>query len=237
MAMFGGFSPFPLRFGGGAPLLQRVFESIAAQRGSAYDQTTQSAVGTENMAIARAITFDLYGSNERLANNMRPATMTAAGLLPRWEAIFDEPPQPGDTEGVRRARIAAAWANVGLANTHQPVVDALTATLGPLFTGTILYQLPGTALSIWPGASNATATTPWLSSIDFIAVQVQLAPGFSSSAGVPNAAFWANVAAMVPTLDAMLSSWITFDWFLQSSAGTNVFLLDDPSNLDTEVLS
>ena len=124
-----------------------------------------------------------------------------------------------------------------MANTHQPVLDALTATLGPLFTGTILYQNPDTALAYWPGASNATSTTPWLSSVDAIYVQVQLPVGYYSSTGVPNAKFWANVGAMFPVLDAMLPSWITFDWFLASSAGTNVFLLDDPSNLDTELLS
>ena len=242
MPLFGAFSPFPLRFGGGEgssgkPRLQIVFESIAGQRGSAYDQTLNSAVGVENLAIARAITFDLYDASERLANNFRPATMTADGLLPRWEAIFDQPSLPGDTEPVRRARIAAAWAKIGVPNAHQAVIDSLTQTLGPLFTGIIVYQTPGTATAYWPGASNATATLPWYSTIDHIDIQVRLLPGYQISTGAPNGLFWNAVAAMVPLLDAMLPAWVTFDWFLQSSAGHNEFLLDDPSNLDTELLS
>ena len=60
MPATGGLDPGPEQYGGGinntdAPLLQRVFESIAAQRGSAYDQTLKTSVGVENLAIARAI--------------------------------------------------------------------------------------------------------------------------------------------------------------------------------------
>jgi enoyl-CoA hydratase/carnithine racemase len=58
----GGATPSPERYGGGegnsnVPLLQRVYESIAAGRGSAYDQVwpPSTAVGAENMALARAI--------------------------------------------------------------------------------------------------------------------------------------------------------------------------------------
>src|SRR5271166_6036405 len=115
MPFTGGYSPSPERTGGGdgtsaAPTLQRVFESIAAARGPLYDQTTGSVVGAENIALARAITFDLYGANRRFANEMNPAYATAAGLLPRWEAILAQPPQPGDTEKVRQIRCAAALA-------------------------------------------------------------------------------------------------------------------------------
>jgi hypothetical protein len=243
MPRYGGFSPYPLRYGGGegnssAPLLQRVFESIAAQRGSAYDQTTQSAVGVENMANARAITFDLYGANARLANQFRPATMTADGLLPRWERIFNTPTLPGDTEATRRARVGAAWASIGLVNTHQAVVDALTATLGPLFSGIIAYQSPATATAFWPGAGNNTARLPFVSTILHIDVQVNLVPPYvvpNTSPPAPNALFWAAVAVMVPVLDAMLPSWVTFDFYTLNSHGTTGFYLDEP-DLDLQIL-
>ena len=239
MPFFGAFSPFPLRFGGGEgsngkTRLQIVFESLAAQRGSAYDQTLNSAVGIENLAMARAITFDLYDASERLANNFRPSSMTAAGLLGPWEAIFDQPSLPGDTEPTR---IEAAWAKVGLPNTHQPIIDALTRTLGPLFSGVVVYQTPGTATAFWPGASNATATLPWYSTINHISVQVTLGPAYRIAPGTPNGLFWSSVAAMVPVLDETLPSWVTFDWFFASTDATNDFLLDDPSNLDTELLT
>jgi hypothetical protein len=151
----GGYNPSPERSGGGdgttnAPHLQRVFESLAASRGRAYDQSLTTAVGAENMAYARAITYDLFGASIRFANEMNPAHATAAGLLPRWEVILGQPPQPGDTEVVRRARCAAALGRFGRGNTSQPIIDALTATLGPLFAGLTLF-----------GTSNSNSWYPW----------------------------------------------------------------------------
>jgi hypothetical protein len=150
-----------MRTGGGdagsaAPLLQRVFESIAAARGKPFDQTLQSAVGAENMALARAITFDLYGANVRFANEMSPATATVDGLLPRWEKILGQPPLPGDAQQVRQARCAAALARFGVPNTAQPITDALTAVLGPLFVGLTLFT-PANALVWWPGYGGSAA--------------------------------------------------------------------------------
>lgn len=138
MPYVGGWA-VPERYGSGegnseAPLLQRIFESLAAQRGDAYDQTTASIVGIENMAIARAITFDGWGANQRLINGFFPSTMTgSSGMLPRWERIFGIQPAPGDNHTLRRSRVAAKWAAIGQPNTLQPLSDALTAALGPIF--------------------------------------------------------------------------------------------------------
>jgi hypothetical protein len=161
MPFAGGFSPQPERTGGGAgtsaaPILQRVFESIAASRGRAFDQTTGSVVGAENMALARAITFDLYGANDRFANEMNPAYATVAGLLPRWEKILGQPPLPGDQQSVRQARCAAALARFGRPNTYQPVIDAVRAVLGNLFVGLTLFG-PSNALTWWPGYGGSAA--------------------------------------------------------------------------------
>jgi hypothetical protein len=239
MPFSGGYSPSPERYGGGEgnskePLLQRVFESIAAQRGSAYDQTLSTPVGVENMAYARAITFDGYGCNTRLANNFLPAKMSAT--LSRWEAIFNVPPQPGDTEPTRRARVAAAFALVGQANSHQPVADAVIAALGPLFVS-FVYQSPavgGTALSYWGGPGGIVSTTiPWASTVDHVDIQVQAPVGYKNPSGTINGAFYSRIGAMVSVLDAMLPSWITYDWFLTSSHGGIGFYLDE-QNLDVE---
>lgn len=161
MPFTGGYSPSPERTGGGdgtsnAPLLQRVFESLAAARGEPYDQGLLTAVGAENMALARAIAFDLFGANQRYSNQVNPAYATAAGLLPRWEAILNQPPQPGDTEAVRAARCAAAIGRFGRTNSSQPVIDALTATLGGLFVGLTLFT-PSNALVWWPGYGGSSA--------------------------------------------------------------------------------
>ena len=163
MPFTGGAAPSPERYGGGLakpnkPLLQIVYESLAAQRGSAYDQSwpPTTIVGLENLAMARAITFDLFGANERLANNFLPQKMTAIGLLPRWERILNVPPQPGDTESARRARVAAAFARIGQPNSVQPFLDALAVSLGAIYVG-VTHFTPANALMWWPGNSGTTA--------------------------------------------------------------------------------
>jgi hypothetical protein len=161
MPFTGGFNPSPERTGGGdgttnVPLLQRVFEGLAARRGKPFDQTRASAVGAENMALARAITFDLYGSNVRFANEMNPAFATVGGLLPRWERILAQPPAPGDPEYVRQARCAAALARFGRSNTTQPVIDCLKSALGPIFVGLTLFS-PSNALTWYPAYGGSAA--------------------------------------------------------------------------------
>jgi hypothetical protein len=161
MPFTGGYNPSPERYGGGdgttnAPHLQRVFESIAAARGKAFDQTLNSAVGAENMALARAIAFDLFGANVRMGNEMLPPRSTAAGMLPRWEKILGAPPFPGDAEATRRARLAKLLLRFGVPNTYQPVIDAVSAVLGPLYVGLTLAS-PSNANVWWPGLGGAAA--------------------------------------------------------------------------------
>jgi hypothetical protein len=164
MPFTGGFSPSPERYGGGdgstdAPTLQRVFESIAAARGEAYDQTVASFVGAENMAFARAITFDLFGANVRFANEMNPATATVQGNLPRWERILGQPPMPGDPQPVRQARCAAALLRFGIGNATQAVSDIVQPILGPLFVGLTLFS-PSGANTWWAGLGGGVAGAP-----------------------------------------------------------------------------
>lgn len=161
MPFSGGFAPSPERSGGGegssaAPHLQRVFESLAAARGPLYDQTTGSAVGAENMAYARAITFDLYGANRRFANEMNPQYATVAGNLTRWETILAQPPLPGDTETTRQKRVAAALQRIGQPNNYANVIATLQGILGGLYVGLTLFG-PSTALSWWPGLNGSAA--------------------------------------------------------------------------------
>jgi hypothetical protein len=243
MPFSGGASPSPERYGGpdapgGEPRLQRVYRSLCAQHGSAYaqDWPPSTPFGIEMAAYARAITFDLFGASERMANQFIPSKMTADGLLSRWELIFNTPPLPGDTEPVRRARVAAAFARLGTPNSHQPIVDALTAALGALFTGNILYSSPNTALKYWPGTANNTATLPWYSQVDVLQIQLTVPPAYLNPISTaPNAAWWASVGQAYLLLDQLLPSWIMWLFFIQSSHLSNCFFLDEP-NLDLELL-
>jgi len=162
MPFTGGYSPSPERTGGGdagsaAPRLQRIFESIAARRGPAFDPTDNSLVGAENMAYARAIDADVYGANERFVNEMVPALSTVGGNLPRWERIFGVSPVPGDTQVDRQQRVARAAAKFAARNTPQGVTDALSDVLGALFVGLTLIT-PTEANTWWPGLAGAAAT-------------------------------------------------------------------------------
>jgi len=161
MPFTGGLSPSPERYGGGdgstdAPLLQRVFESLCRARGKPFSAAIGTVVGAENMALARAITFDLYGANTRAALQLNPGSATVDGLLPRWERILAKPPNYGDTQPVRQARCAAAMGAWGTPGTTQPIVDQLKQLLGPIYVGLTLFG-PSNALVWWPGAIGSTA--------------------------------------------------------------------------------
>lgn len=166
MPFTGGATPSPERYGGGegnsnVPLVQRVYESLAGARGSAYDQAwpPTTAVGAENLAYARAIALDGYGGNQRLWNNFIPSKTTSqSGMLQRWESIFGVPPNFGDPDIVRQARVAAAWARLGVSNSHQPIADLLAAALGPVFVSLSVYSLANRDVAWWPGNSGTAAS-------------------------------------------------------------------------------
>jgi hypothetical protein len=147
---------------GHKPLIRLVYESLAAQMGSAYDQSWPPATpfAMETFAMAKAIAYDVHGANKRLANSFLPTKATAAtGMLQRWERIFGKPPLPGDTEVVRRARIVAAWLAFVTTNAQQSIVDALSTALGPIYVG-LFHLNAGNATIYVNGVSNTVATVP-----------------------------------------------------------------------------
>jgi hypothetical protein len=127
-----------------------VLEAMQSARGSAYSTSQNSAVYVENAGLARIIDRDVYGANERLAAQFTPTGMTVAGLLPRWEKILGIVSNPATPEATRRARVAQTWARIGQTNDDQPIRDALSAALGPVFVG-IVYASGANVLEWWPG--------------------------------------------------------------------------------------
>jgi hypothetical protein len=136
--------------GNSVPRLQRIIETLQAARGKPFDATQGSLVGAENMAYAVAIDQDGYGANERFANEMNPVTATVAGLLPRWERIWNAPPLPGDSQAVRQARVGAAMLRFIQENNSLGTTAALQALFGVLFVSLTLTT-PGQANTWWPG--------------------------------------------------------------------------------------
>lgn len=235
MPFFGGSTPWPLRFGGGVPRLQRIVESLQVQRGPLYSTNPKSAVGIENNAYARVIDRDVYGTNERLANQFDPRRTTADGLMSRWERVFDLTPATGATEPARRAAIVAAWQRFILNNDAQGLSDTITGVLGqPSAPGSLLvtigYVSPAAAISWWPINPNpfpdAYQPTPWYSTIAYIPIKV------TQPAAMNDADFAAAMNEATTTLDGLLPSWVTFAWWTtDTTAGADGFYLDTPQNM------
>ncbi len=160
MPTFGGFTPFPLRFGGAKSRVQILTNAYNDARGTAYDTSTTSPVWVENNAIARA-TSDVWDVNELLGNQFQPRRMSS--LLSRWEAIYGIVPTPGSSRSTRRAAVQEVFSRVGFVPTYQGVVDRLNALLSPV-TFTLVHNAPADAgvIANWPGGYYVTSigTTP-----------------------------------------------------------------------------
>jgi hypothetical protein len=216
MPFTGGAASSPERYGGGVagnkPLVQLVYQSVAAARGSAYSQTwpPATAVDFENFAAAKAIAIDGYGGNQRLTSNFDPNRCgDAPGLLPRWEKIFGIVPLATDTLSVRRARVAAGWLRIGAGSMQQVLNDQVQANLGPLFGG-ITYNTPANALSWWPGLSGTAAGAPSTTS------GVTTVSGLS---GVPSAAGGALLTLSNCATSANNGAWQVHGYVSSTSVG------------------
>jgi hypothetical protein len=239
---YGGFAPYPRRFGGGRPRLRIVHDALNAARGTALDASDSSTIAwVENMAYARAITFDGYGTNDRLALQWDPDRMT--DMLPRWEKIFGIAPAPSATAADRRAEVRKRWRRFLEASAlHSRLLTKLTSELGAVFSS-IEYIDVSVATIYVPDATYPWGTVqpgvPWRSTVAHILVLLVKPDGYSE------ADFFAAAAKVHPAVDSLLPAWVALDWYRRpASAPINVsggpsqagFYLDDPNNLDTNLL-
>lgn len=240
MPTFGGYSPYPRRFGGGGkPRLQRIHESLNAQRGTAYDaQNSQTFVWVENMAIARAISA-AWSTNQRLANQADPLRMT--DHLARWEKILQIPVPPDATDADRRAEVFERLSRIGKASLHARIYFEASRVLGDFFAA-VEYIDPSIAVVHVPDASYPWGTVvpgvPWYSTVAHVLIKV------NQPAGYTLADFWAAVGRLAPVMDHLLPIEVTWDFYVCPSVGVHVnvpggpscagFYLDEP-DLDLEV--
>jgi hypothetical protein len=217
MGTFGGFSPFPLRFGGGKRRLEVLYDSLNQSLGSGYDTSDSSNVTAETMAEARALDA-VYSGNVRMALQTDPRRMT--DFLPRWEAIFDVHPHRTDSDNARRAVQQAKF--LALAG-PQLLEDAVVALTGASFIG-IEFTALTDAVPRWPvnGFPNN-----WTSNVAHIVIRVRFAPNQT------NGDFWRMRMNLVKFINDFLPAWTTFDIGIRDSHGTDCFYLDEP-DLDLE---
>lgn len=232
MPTYGGFNPFPQRYGGGevegVTLLERTVESLMGAMGSAYTQDRSSVAYVEAQAEARVLVFDGYDVARRLANQFFADTMTVDGLLPRWERIYALPVVPGATGDQRRAAVAGARLAVGQNGSQQPIRDAVAAALGPVFSAYENLTL-AEAVSFWPGGTPS-ASNPWYSTLAHVLIRVRRPPGYTLGQ------FYGAIGTLQRIMDSMLPSPSTWTWYLAASLGGRGWLLDEP-DLDLEILA
>ncbi len=160
MPSFGGYCPFPLRFGGAAPRVETVTNGLLAGRGTAYDTSTSSPIWVEDTAVGRALS-SVWDYSELLGNQFNPARMSI--MLPRWEKILAIPVDPTATLAERRATVLSIVSRTGVVPDYQEVLDRVTALVYPV-TLTIVHNTPDAVgtLESWPGGwyVQSVGTTP-----------------------------------------------------------------------------
>lgn len=231
MPSFGGRAPFPFRFGGGKPALERHLESVAKQIGTSYDTTnTNGVVWVRVQAVARVI-WSLWESSERLSFQWDPPRMS--DFLGRWEAILALAVSPSDSLATRRARVGVKIALAGYGNARA-TYDTCVAYLGSTFVG-IITNTSGNALVYtptgWPVGTNeppGSVTPPdWYSTIAHIDIAT------TQPSTMNDGSYYQTVASVLPALDAILPAWVTFDIIRDGPHGAG-FYLDEDHNLDNE---
>ena len=240
---YGGYYPYPRTFGGGRPRLQIIHDALNAARGTAYDAMNRgTVVWVENMAYARALCFDGYGTNDKLANQRDPMRMT--DYLPRWETIFQITPSPDASDYDRRLEVAKRFLRfVEVGGLHSRLVAKLREVASDVFTA-VEYIDPSIATIYVPDGSYPYGTVqpghPWYSTVCHILVLL------TKPANYTEGDFYEAASRIFPAVDGFLPAWVSLDWYRRpigaavsvtngpSQAG---FYCDNAHNLDNNVLS
>ena len=241
---YGGHFPYPRRFGGGRPRLKIIHDALNAARGTALDASDSTSVAwVENMAHARAVCFDGYGTNDRLALQWDPDRMT--DMLSRWEQILKILPAPNASVPERREAVRARLRRfLDATALHSRILGILTRELGEYFVA-VEYISAANAVIHVPDASypwgSVVSGAPWTSTVAHILVLLTQ-PGNASES-----AFYDAAAKVGPALDSILPAWVTFNWYRAPTYGAPVNVsggpsmggvyLDNPANLDNNVFS
>lgn len=221
---------WPIRFGGGTPALKTRHEGILAQLGTAYSKTdSPGLVWLRAMAMARAFQ-DVWETNRRMALQWDPERVT--DFLGRWEKICSLPVSPNDSLSVRRARLAIARARAGYADASTIYTTCLAYLGASVFVSVVTTSSASADVytpSGWPMGNHPTVLgdTDWSSGVSHIAIMTQ------QPSAMDDGTYYTTRASVIPALDAILPSWVTFD-VLRDGAGGAIFRLDDSHNLDNE---
>lgn len=182
---FGLFGRFPLRFGGGRPEAQRIYEAMRDNRGERFGKADD---GDENRTLrcaARAIA--VAASYQRRGANQSHVSL-ATDSLPKWERLLGIPRDPRDTDADRRALGTAILAGNGQP-TYDQIVTALRSALGETVSivaatptrkaagATVAYNLTGSLIT----GSDFTAGLHFFGCAFETATEMRVASAVSAS--------------------------------------------------------
>ncbi len=235
---YGGYHPYPRRFGGGKPRLQVIHESLNAQRGTSLDTTNvNSIVWIENMALARALDT-AWSINARLGHQWDPVRTT--DMLSRWEKIMRLVPAPEDTEAERRVALTAQWERFGALINIGRLSSKLTTLLGDVFVSLDFIGIANALIHVPDGSypfGTVSLGRPWFSTVMHMLVRTQVPAGYSEQD------YLRIVGEVFPLLDGVLPAWMTWSvyrpgpvsYLVADGPTAGGFYLDDPKNLNWEV--
>lgn len=234
---YGGLSPFPSPYGGGEPVAETILRSLNQGMGPAYDTSEGTMVYAENANVAREIAA-AWATNQRLSNQGDPRRVTTC--LARWERLLSLRVDPSDSDVTRRDRVGDHVYRFGQPATHDYVVDLLTSALGSFFVDVKYITYAEAVITVPDGTypwGTVVSGAPWSSTVLHILVKTQKPSGYTEGQ------FYSTVGQVFQTLDPIVSSWCTFDWYRNGAGHTGVwstdteagFFLDDESNLDNQI--
>lgn len=238
MGTFGGYNPFPRRFGGAKRRVRTALEGLNQARGDAYSVDPKTTVYAINFALARLIAR-AWDTTKRIGLVWQPMR-TTMDIVARWENILALAPDPKDTDLVRRQRVAEVLSRFGMATTEARVTSVLQAALGAAFVAVEFISVE-TAFVTVPDNTYPFGTVldgaPWSSTVAHVLVRLQQPTGWS------DADFYAAAGKVTQLLDPIMPAWSVFDWYRPGSLTIAVtggpsaagFKLDDAHNLDEQV--
>lgn len=229
MGSFGWKSPFPIRFGGDAHQpVERVYDSLRANMGTALSDDEDSATAAEDQAFARVLA-EADGTTDAFREQSDPRALTLP-LLERWEAILGLGVASDMTQEDRRsavsARLLANYAG-NYAGLSRLVIEAFY----PWAVRLVLTDM-SSARMYWPGGTSLSGY-PWYSTIANVCV------AYERPASATDDDCLRREASCASGLEEWLPAWATYTLTQTQTTGVNAyqlgFYLDQP-NLDWAAL-
>lgn len=215
MPQFGGYGPFPFRFGGGDHPVKVYHKALL----EAYDGVFNTDEGslTELEALAEAsVLAHVPIATERLKGQRVPSRMTTA--LPKWEEACHTLPSEQQTLKERQDAIAAKLRGMG-PNAEPDIADACAALLGAHYVG-VHYVDSSEEITYYPGVNPGPPGQEWASNVRHVFVKVQ-------TLGKPLADFRVLMARLERMLGDILPSDMKGDWYVHNTlGGVDGFYLD-----------